>query len=92
MFEERSTDSQLDTDHNDKETVYLNVFCNFAQTALKIPYYFTEEVDHRRSQLVFAWICLSAEYTYTAGRARVRHAARGCSREHFAVSHKAFVL
>lgn len=86
---------KLDTNHNSTDTVYLNAFVNFAHTALKIPYYFAgsgSEIDHRRSQLIYAWLCLAAEYTYSAGRARVRHAARGSPTEHFTVSPKAFIL
>jgi hypothetical protein len=81
---------QLDTDHNGQDAVYLNVFLNFAHTALKIHYY---ELDERKWQLVYQWLCLAVEYTYSAGRARVRHATRtldNCDREHFAVPQKIF--
>lgn len=89
------TDPQLDTQHNALETVYQNVFLNFALTAMKIPRYFgnfgTVDLDTRRSELVYGWLTMSAEYTYSAGRARVRHAA-GNRAEHFALQRRSFML
>ena len=32
--------AQLDTQHNDLQSVHLNIFLNFALTAMKIPHYF----------------------------------------------------
>lgn len=59
---------------------------------MKIPHYFTGSLDARRSALVFGWLVMAAEYTYTAGRARVRHAARNDTAEHYAIRRHAFML
>lgn len=84
---------QLDTQHNALPTVNLNVFLNFAITALKIPHYFAiTDLDARRSILVYSWLVLAAEYSYNAGRARVLHAARGDKAEHFGVRRRSFML
>jgi telomerase reverse transcriptase len=49
-----SANAQLDTDHNHLDTVYLNVFINFALTAMKISHYFEgKPLEYRRSKLVY---------------------------------------
>lgn len=60
---------------------------------MKVPHYFgPDDLDARRSGLVHGWLATAAEYTYSAGRARVHHAARGDSVEHYAVSKRSFML
>lgn len=60
---------------------------------MKIPHYFTGDLDARRSALVFGWLVMASEYTFTAGRARVLHAARhDRGAEHFAITRHAFML
>ncbi|BEJ01730.1 hypothetical protein CcaverHIS631_0604120 [Cutaneotrichosporon cavernicola] len=92
QLQNRNQVAYVDTHHNSLQTVYLNVFINFALTAMKIPHYFTGSLDARRAALVFGWLVMAGEYTYTAGRARVQHAARKDSAEHYAIRRHAFMF
>lgn len=48
-------EEQLDTKHNDIETVHFNIFLNFALTAMKIPHYFVMagRLPPNQAELVF---------------------------------------
>lgn len=111
---------QLDAQHNSLSTVYLNVYLNFALTAMKIPHYFNQRViPPNQAAVIFrtypmCWtplihterkgmtkceklmidsLCLAVEYTYVAGRARVKHASRDDDSgvEHYAIKRGDFV-
>jgi len=45
-------DEKLDTVHNELETVHLNVFVNFAMTAMKIPHYFQNDISPRQAESI----------------------------------------
>ncbi|KAL1408231.1 Telomerase reverse transcriptase [Vanrija albida] len=92
QLENRNHVAFLDTHHNDLDTVYLNVFVNFGLTAMKIPHYFGlgSTINESRADVVYGWILMSVDYTYSAGRARVRHHARGDEHEHFNIGRAAF--
>ncbi|CAK9784445.1 unnamed protein product [Cutaneotrichosporon oleaginosum] len=92
QLQNRNQVAYVDTHHNSLPTVYLNVFVNFALNAMKIPHYFTCDMNARRSALVFGWLLMAGEYTYTAGQARVHHAARHDSAEHYALRRSAFMF
>ncbi|OCF35151.1 hypothetical protein I316_03193 [Kwoniella heveanensis BCC8398] len=77
QLENRNHIAYLDTMHNSSKTVYLNIFLNFALTSMKLPHYFgTKEMTPKREELISRALSDSVEYTYNAGLARVRHAAR----------------
>ncbi|WVR08145.1 hypothetical protein IAU60_005191 [Kwoniella sp. DSM 27419] len=77
QLENRNHVAYLDTKHNSLDNVHFNIFLNFALTALKLPHYFkTEDLLPSRERLIADALCASAEYTFVAGRARVRHASR----------------
>nr|ODN91106.1 hypothetical protein L203_01308 [Cryptococcus depauperatus CBS 7841] len=89
QLENRNHAAYLDTVHNDIITVQMNILINFALTTMKVPYYFAQINVHNRKldRLVFTSLLASAEYTYNAGRARVRHHAHveGLVGEHYRV-------
>ncbi|RXK34877.1 hypothetical protein M231_07866 [Tremella mesenterica] len=94
QLENRNHVAYLDTTHNDMVTVFRNVYLNFMLTGMKLPHYFSQEVlTTQQSRLIFDGICAATDYTYAAGRARVRHAARSDrGRDHFAVKRVDFVF
>jgi telomerase reverse transcriptase len=88
-------EDQLDTQHNDIDTVHLNIFLNFALTSMKLPHYFdrTNEINKKQSERIYTSLCLAVEYTFGAGRARVRHSSRDDrEKEHYAVKKRDFIL
>ncbi|KAK4689413.1 telomerase reverse transcriptase, partial [Tremellales sp. Uapishka_1] len=94
QLENRNHVAYLDTKHNLKQTVYLNIFLNFALTTMKVPHYFKScsHLSPHQSTKIFESLCQAIEYTYVAGRARVRHFARGDKREHYTIKMRDFVF
>lgn len=78
QLENRNHVAYLDTQHNDLQSVHLNIFLNFALTAMKIPHYFgmANHLSPQQAKLVVGSLLMAVEYTHNAGRARVLHAAR----------------
>jgi telomerase reverse transcriptase len=75
--------------------VHLNIFLNFALTAMKVPHYFDRTRDRTEAEcdVIFTSLGMAAEYTHVAGRARVKHASRADrSKEHYAVKRQDFIL
>ncbi|WWC65948.1 uncharacterized protein I303_108570 [Kwoniella dejecticola CBS 10117] len=96
QLENRNHVAYLDTMHNDIDTVHLNIFINFASTSMKIPYYFKSDElnsqNQRRERMIVDAVITSAEYTYMAGRARVKHASRADERDHYRVKRNDFIV
>ena len=54
QLENRNHVGYLDTAHNALEVVHLNIYINFATTAMKIPHYFgSKPLSKERSRMVF---------------------------------------
>nr|XP_031859765.1 uncharacterized protein CI109_004837 [Kwoniella shandongensis]KAA5526837.1 hypothetical protein CI109_004837 [Kwoniella shandongensis] len=94
QLENRNHVAYLDTAHNDVDTVHFNVFLNFALTTMKVPHYFKAgESSSRQNHMIHDALCASAEYTYVAGRARVKHASRhNVGTEHYGVRKQDFLF
>ncbi|WVQ79296.1 hypothetical protein IAT38_001393 [Cryptococcus sp. DSM 104549] len=97
QLENRNQIAYLDTVHNKLDTVLLNVYLNFATTAMKVPYYFktSDPSGAQRDRLIYDSLSQAAEYTYLAGRARVRHSARKAGYhpdDHYAVYKPLFLF
>ncbi|WVF68547.1 hypothetical protein IAT40_003315 [Kwoniella sp. CBS 6097] len=96
QLENRNHIAYLDTMHNSPDTVYLNIFLNFALTSMKLPHYFkSRELNRKRDASIAKALSDSVEYTYNAGLARVRHAARQSgdpSQDHYRVKRAHFTF
>ncbi|KAK8849571.1 hypothetical protein IAR55_004906 [Kwoniella newhampshirensis] len=94
QLENRNHMAYLDTAHNDIHTVHFNIFLNFALTTMKVPHYFRAgDLSSCHDQMVYDALCASAEYTYIAGRARVKHASRhDAGRDHYGVRKSDFLF
>ncbi|WVQ96087.1 hypothetical protein IAU59_003188 [Kwoniella sp. CBS 9459] len=98
QLENRNHIAYLNTVHNSPDTVYLNIFLNFALTSMKLPQYFkSSEMTPKRDELIARALSDSIEYTYNAGLARVRHAARksghgDASQDHYGVQRAEFTF
>ncbi|KAL7424993.1 Telomerase reverse transcriptase [Cryptotrichosporon argae] len=91
QLENRNHVAFLDTAHNARTTVYETVYTNFALAAMKVPHYFSraDPLDARRADMIADAIVAAVEYTYVAGRARVRHAS-GTGAVHFDIRKRVF--
>ena len=45
---------QLDTTHNDQDTVWRNVYLNLALTAMKIPHYFSGDITPHHATIIYS--------------------------------------
>ncbi|ODO06884.1 hypothetical protein I350_04244 [Cryptococcus amylolentus CBS 6273] len=77
QLQNRNQIAHLNTALNSLDTVLFNVGTNFAFAAMKVVVYHKgHDIDERLHKHIFKSLVAAADYTYFAGRARVKHYAQ----------------